>query len=107
MTQNDRISGFLGLCRKAGKLVFGFDMTVEAMQKGSANCVLLSCDCAERTARNIKRIAEETGTEIKILPLTMDEIGYAVAKRAGVLTVCDSGFSKKIKELLDNGTHTA
>ncbi|MBR3935641.1 MAG: ribosomal L7Ae/L30e/S12e/Gadd45 family protein [Oscillospiraceae bacterium] len=104
---NDKLSGFLGLCKKAGKLVFGFDMTVGAMQKGTADSVLLSADCAERTARNIKRIAEECETTVYILPLTMDEIGYAVAKRAGVLAVCDSGFSKKIKELLDNGTHTA
>ncbi len=107
MPNEQRILGFLGLCRKAGKLISGFDMTVEAMQKGTAEAVLLSGDCSERTARNIKRIAEETGTEILILPLTMDEIGYAVAKRAGVLAVCDSGFSKKIKELLDDGAHKA
>ena len=104
---NEKLSGFLGLARKAGKLVFGFDMTVEAMQKKTAELVLLSNDCSERTARNIKRIAEETGTEILILPLSMDEIGYAVAKRAGVLSVCDSGFSKKIKELAQNGEHKA
>ena len=104
---NNRLSGFLGLCRKAGKMVFGFDMTVEAIQKGTADTVFLSSDCSERTVRNIKRIAEENGTEVFTLPLTMDEIGYAVAKRAGVLCVCDSGFSKKIKELLDDGTHTA
>ena len=104
--ENNRLFGFLGLCKKAGKLVFGFDMTVEAMQKKTAAAVLLSSDCAERTARNIKRIAEENGTEICLLPLTMDEIGYAVAKRAGVLAVCDSGFYKKIKELV-NSEHTA
>ena len=100
---NEKLSGFLGLSRKAGKIVFGFDMTVEAMRKKTAELVLLSNDCSERTARNIKRIAEETGTEILILPLSMDEIGYAVAKRVGVLSVCDSGFSKKIKELTENG----
>ena len=104
---NEKLSGFLGLSRKAGKLVFGFDMTAESMQKGTAKLVLLSNDCSERTARNIKRIAEETGTEILILPLSMDEIGYAVAKRAGVLSVCDSGFSKKIKELAQNGEQKA
>ena len=104
---NEKLSGFLGLSRKAGKIVFGFDMTVEAMRKKTAELVLLSNDCSERTARNIKRIAEETGTEILILPLSMDEIGYAVAKRAGVLSVCDSGFSKKIKELLESGMHKA
>ena len=104
---NEKLSGFLGLSRKAGKIVFGFDMTAESMQKGTAKLVLLSNDCSERTARNIKRIAEETGTEILILPLSMDEIGYAVAKRAGVLSVCDSGFSKKIKELAQNGEQKA
>ena len=107
MPNEQRILGFLGLCRKAGKLVLGFDMVVETMKKGTADSVLLSGDCSERTARNIKRIAEETGTEILILPLTIDEIGFAVAKRAGVLAVCDSGFSKKIKELLDDGAHKA
>lgn len=101
MPNEQKLLGFLGLCKKAGKLIFGFDMTVEAMQKKTAASVLLSSDCSERTARNIKRIAEENKTEILILPLSMDEIGYAVAKRAGVLAVCDSGFSKKIKELLE------
>lgn len=104
---NEKLSGFLGLARKAGKIVLGFDMTVEAMQKGTAKQVLLSNDCSERTARNIKRIAGENGTEILILPLSMDEIGYAVAKRVGVLSVCDSGFSKKIKELVENGEQKA
>ena len=104
---NEKLSGFLGLARKAGKLVFGFDMTVESIQKGTAKAVLLSSDCAERTARNIKRIAEENEAEVLILPLTMDEIGYAVAKRVGVLSVCDSGFSKKIKELLESGMQKA
>ena len=104
---NEKLLGFLGLSKKAGKLVFGFDMTEEAMRKGNAKAVLLSADCSERTARNVKRIAEETGTEVLILPLTMDEIGYAVAKRVGVLSVCDSGFSKKFKELLESGMHKA
>ena len=104
---NEKLSGFLGLAKKAGKLVFGFDMTVEAMQKAAAKQVLISNDCSERTARNIRRIAEETGTDFLILPLSMDEIGYAVAKRVGVLSVCDSGFSKKIKELAQNGEQKA
>ena len=103
---NDRISGFLGLCRKAGKLVLGFDICVEALQKGNAELVLIARDCSERTAREIRRTAEKNGREARVLPLNMDEISFAVAKRAGVLAVCDSGFAKKINELLD-GMHTA
>ncbi len=100
MTNKEKLGGFLGLCRKAGKLTIGFDETVGAMQKFKAEVVLLSNDVSERTSRNIIRIGEETETEVLVLPLTMDEIGYAVAKRSGVLCVCDSGFSNKIKELL-------
>ena len=103
---NEKISGFLGLCRKAGKLVMGFDICVEALGKGKAELLLLARDCSERTVRGIKRAAEEKGREVRTLPLNMDEISFAVAKRAGVLAVCDSGFAKKFKELLD-GMHTA
>ena len=98
----DKISGSLGLCRKAGKLLLGFDTVIEAIQKGEAVLVLLAKDCSERTVRGIKAAALENGCEISALPLTMDEISFAVAKRAGVLAVCDSGFAKKFKTLIDS-----
>lgn len=103
---DDGISGFLGLCRKAGKLVTGFDICAEALRKGKAELVLTARDCSERTLREIGRAAGENGREARALPLSMDEISFAVGKRAGVLAVCDSGFAKRINELLD-GMHTA
>lgn len=102
----DKLSGILGICRKAGRLSMGFDMVCEAMRRGNASLVLTATDCSERTLRGIESCAAETNTETRALPLNIDEIGFAVAKRAGVLAVCDSGFAKRIKELLD-GTHTA
>ncbi len=107
MTNKEKLAGFLGLCRKAGKLTMGFDEVISAMQKGVAEAVLLSSDASERTARNIKRIAEDLEAEVFVLPLTTDEVGYAVSKRAAVLCVCESGFSKKIKELLCECEHEA
>ncbi len=104
--QNERILGFLGLCRKAGKLEMGFDVCGEALKKGEAELILLAKDCSERTSGGAKRAAEEAGCEIRTLPFNMDEISFAVAKRAGVFAVCDSGFAKKFKELLDS-VHTA
>ena len=98
----DKISGSLGLCRKAGKLLLGFDTVIEAIQKGEAVLVLLAKDCSERTVRGVKTAADENGCETAALPLTMDERSFAVAKRAGVLAVCDSGFAKKFKTLIDS-----
>ncbi len=104
--QNDKFLGFLGLCRKAGKLVMGFDICTEALEKGNAKIILFAKDCSERTVREIKKVADKNGCGVEELPLDMDEISFAVAKRAGVLAVCDSSFAKKFKELLD-GVHTA
>ena len=79
MTNNERLLGFLGLCRKAGKMIFGFDMTVEAMQKKNAEAVLISKDCSERTARNIKRIAEETASAKELAKkLAEIEVNFAI-----------------------------
>ena len=49
----DKISGMLGLCRKAGKLVLGFDITVDAIVKKNARLILLAKDASPRTAREI------------------------------------------------------
>lgn len=98
---DSKLAGILGLCRRAGKLTLGYDMTIEAMQKGKTFLVLVASDGAERTLRGINFCAEETGTEVSALPLTKDEISFAVGKRAGVLGVCDRGFSNKIEELLN------
>lgn len=103
---DSKLTGIIGLCRKAGKLVLGYDMTVEAMQKGKTFLVLTASDCAERTLRGIGFCAEETETEVSELPLTKDEISFAVGKRAGVLGICDKGFANKIEELL-NGVREA
>ena len=103
----DKISGMLGLCRKAGKLVLGFDITVDAIVKKNARLVLLAKDASPRTAREINKAAQEASLPARVLPLTMDEIGYAIAKRAGVLAVCDSGFANRIDELLCNGAEGA
>ncbi len=99
----DKISGMLGLCRRAGKLVMGFDITAEAIAKKNAAAVFFAKDASDRTVREISRKADEAGIPARVLPLTMDEISYAVAKRAGVLAVCDSGFAGSIEKLLCPG----
>ncbi len=99
----DPLRGTLGLCRRAGRLAMGFDAAVDSVIRGDAALVLAASDCSERTLRNIRRIAEENDVNIRALPLTIDEVGFAVAKRVGILAVCDGGFAKKITELLEKG----
>ena len=46
--------GALGLCRKAGKLLHGYDRVQENALRGKVALVLLTSDASERTVSHIK-----------------------------------------------------
>ena len=50
MADQNPMLGALGLCRKAGKLVMGFDAVAESVMKGKAVLVLTAQDVSPRTA---------------------------------------------------------
>ena len=43
--------GFLGICRKAGKLLCGHDVVKESIISSGAQLVMLSSDASERLER--------------------------------------------------------
>ena len=69
---NNRILSTISLCKRAGKLLLGFDVVGEAILSGEA------------------------------IPSTMDEIWQFVNKRAGVLAVSDQGLAGKLCGLIDH-----
>ena len=73
---NNRILSTISLCKRAGKLLLGFDVVGEAILSGEAKVV--------------------------IIPSTMDEIWKFVNKRAGVLAVSDQGLAGKLCGLIDH-----
>lgn len=96
----NKLLGLLGLCRKAGKLTMGFDVTKDAVEAKTALLVLLTPDLSERTAREMERLAKENQCRLKKLPASMDEIKEKLGKRCGVFGICENGFAKRITELL-------
>lgn len=98
---DNKIFGMLGLCKRAGRLVLGFDITKEAIQKGNAFLVLVAKDTSPKTVKEINLEAEKAKIKLETLPFTMDEIGNIVAKRTGVLAVCDKGFAERISLLIE------
>ena len=51
----DPLLGALGICRKAGKLLHGYDRVEEAVMRGKACLVLLACDASKRTTQQLFR----------------------------------------------------
>ncbi|MBP3857961.1 MAG: 50S ribosomal protein L7 [Ruminiclostridium sp.] len=97
---NSRLST-IGLCRRAGKLVIGFDAVIGEVKspKGMTGGVLLASDLSEKTKKEVRYECEKTGAAVTEIPETLDEIKEVTGKRAGVIAVLDDGlYGSLIKE---------
>ena len=54
MKNNGDNSGLLGICRKAGKLKLGMDMTKGACESGEAKAVFTASDISQKSLKEVK-----------------------------------------------------
>ena len=87
------IAGALGLCRKAGALLFGAERVADAIAAGKARLVLLTSDASPRTA---KRFADLCADRVpcKALPLTAADLNMLTPRPAAVYAVTDQNFAR-------------
>ena len=88
----------LGLCKKSGKLVTGFDAVVEEManEKSKIAGVLVASDISEKTLKELRFQSQRLGFSRPVIKIdaTMDELERILRKRTGILAVLDEGFFK-------------
>ena len=92
----DKELSLLGLCRKAGKLQWGFDMCRESARAKKAALLVAAVDVSEKTYKNLRYEADRAGIRAVRLSADMAELGRACGIRAGVASVEDPGFAKAI-----------
>lgn len=97
---NDAFLSLLGLSRKAGKLVFGFETVKTAMQKGDAEMVFSACDLSPKTAKELVFICENLEVEHIKTSYDMKTLGSAIGKMTGIVAVTDEGFKRSLKQKL-------
>ena len=92
------IMGFLGICRKAGKLLCGHDVVKESIISSDAQLVILSSDASERLEREMRHACTYNGKNIPVLrtACTMDDFGAGVGRKSAVFSVTDTGFATNI-----------
>ena len=95
-----QLLSLLGIARRAGRIAAGFDAATGALIGRKAHAVFLTTDCAPRTDRNVRRIAEESGADVLLLSCTQSQLGHAIGcPPTGVLALTDPGFLKKARVL--------
>ena len=99
-----RILSSLGLCAKAGKLIFGVPMIIEAMQKGkSVYLVIEAGDTSDNTHKKITDKCSFYGVEKIRLEADGGALSSAVGKSSSLaaIAITDEGFYKMIKKYFD------
>ena len=91
--QPNKFLSTLGLCRRAGKLAYGYDMVTEGLQK--THLIFLAADISARTRNSVMQLAARKNIACKDLQLTMMDICNAIGtKPVGIVGVLDKGFAQ-------------
>ena len=101
MNSNQKILNLLTICRKASKLVIGFDAACEEIKKGNAKCILLAEDISPKTKKEIDFYCSKADIKAETAPFDKETIKDSIGKAAAVIAVCDEGFAKRFTELLN------
>lgn len=107
----DRLLSTLGLCVKAGKVIFGVPMVCEAMRKGGKNAPVLVLEAADTSDNTHKKISDKCNyynTKHIRLHIGGEQLAAALGKSAqlGAVAVTDEGLGdlveKSIRVISDN-----
>ena len=96
-----RILGSLGLCAKAGKLIFGVPMIIEAMQKRKKIFLVIEAgDTSDNTHKRITVKCSFYGVEKIRLDINGGELASAVGKSSSLaaIAITDEGFYKMVEK---------
>lgn len=100
-----QLCNLLTICRRAGKLILGFDPVREAVNAGTAQLVLLAADASPKTKKETAFVCTRAGLPFLETPVPMDQLEPFFHRKVAVMAVCDAGFSRRFQELLsDDGT---
>ncbi len=100
MPLQEKYRNLLTICRKAGKLEAGFARAKDAMEGGYAACVLLTADLSEKSRKEVLYYAQRKQIPVVQTDWEMAEVRLLFGQRSGILTICETGFAKRIQEML-------
>lgn len=99
MNSQQKIINLLTICRKSGKLIYGFDAVKEAVYEGNVSCVLTTDDISPKTLKEVKFFCGNARIEIVELGLKSADLYGIFGKEIVVAAISDFGFAKRFKEL--------
>ncbi len=99
MMDKRKMSDTLTICKRAGKLVTGFDSVKKVLDNKTAVLVLTTADISEKTDKEVLYHCEKQNIPIIKTTYTMREIDLIISKNTVVMAVTDNGFAGKLCQI--------
>lgn len=92
----------IGLCKKAGRLVSGVPIVVDAIRDGKVYLAVYASSSAENSVKRVTDKAKSYDTEALPLDVSPEELGHSIGKIGAVAAVgiADRGFAEAIKKII-------
>ncbi|MBR5320454.1 MAG: ribosomal L7Ae/L30e/S12e/Gadd45 family protein [Clostridia bacterium] len=102
---NNNLNGLLGLCRKACKMSIGHDAVIGSIKQGKSKLAITCSDASPRLKKEIFDECTFNNRNIRFIdaPFTMSELGFAIGKKAGVISIDEEGFANKLYSIITGG----
>lgn len=94
-----KLTDMFGLCKRAGKIITGFDPVKESVNKDKAKIVIIAKDLSAKTQKEVLYILRNKNIPLYETDDTLDEIQFALGRRTGVVAIEDENFAKKAATL--------
>lgn len=99
MNEQSKLCGLLGMAKRAGRLVVGFDAAVAAVTNRESETLLLASDSSKKTEKECRFCADTHHALVCVLPLDKAALSAAIGahKPVAVVAVTDAGFAGAIR----------
>ena len=96
----NKLSGLLGMAKRAGHAFCGFDAAAELLQSGKAALILLAADLSPKTEKEIRFLRKGKAIPLLTVPLDKERMGQALGLRkpVGIFATDDTGFAAAMQQ---------
>ena len=96
---NNKILGLLGLASRARKITFGFDATLQDIQKHKVKLVIVAEDASERTKKKFIEVSSFANIPIIIIE-NIEILSKAIGKQnKAIIGVKEQNIANEIEKL--------
>ena len=103
MNQKNRVLGLIGIATKAGKVIFGTEAVLEAIEKRKAKLVIIAEDASEKSKDNMIYSSSKKDIPIAVYGL-IEDISHSIGrKNKSVICINDKNLGEEIYKIICGG----